>query len=143
MIVASILKTKGNRVVSVAPADTVVEVCSIMIREGIGAVVVREASGRVVGLLGERDIVRAVARNGEAALQLAVEAVMMRDVVYCAPSDTVDSAMKRMTDRRVRHLPVIEHGKLAGLVSIGDLVKNRLAESEQVAEELRKYIATG
>ena len=143
MIVANILKSKGSHVVSVAPTDTIVEVCSIMIREGIGAVVVRDAAGRVVGLLGERDIVRAVARNGEAALQLAVDSVMMRDVVFCAPGDTVESAMQRMTDRRVRHLPVIEHGQLVGIVSIGDMVKNRLAESEQEAEALRKYIATG
>ena len=143
MIVASILKAKGSHVVSVSPTDTIVEVCSIMIREGIGAVVARDAAGRVVGLLGERDIVRAVARNGEAALQLTVDSVMMRDVTFCAPSDTVESAMQRMTDRRVRHLPAIERGQLVGIISIGDLVKNRLAESEQEAEALRKYIATG
>lgn len=143
MIVANILKSKGSHVVSVAPTDTLVEVCSILIREGIGAVVVRDASGRVVGLLGERDIVRALARNGEAALQLTTESVMMRDVTFCAPSDTVDSVMQRMTDRRVRHLPAIDRGQLVGIISIGDVVKSRLAESQREAEELRKYIATG
>jgi CBS domain-containing protein len=143
MIVANILKTKGSHVVSVAPTDTIVEVCSILIREGIGAAVVRDAAGRVVGLLGERDIVRAVARNGEAALQFTAESVMMRDVTFCAPSDTVETVMQRMTDRRVRHLPAIERGQLMGIVSIGDVVKHRLAESELEAEALRKYIATG
>ena len=143
MNIANILKTKGSHVVSVAPSDTVTAATGILIREGVGAVVVRDAPGRVVGLLGERDIVRAVARHGEAALQLEVDSVMMRDVSFCAPGDSVESALQRMTDRRVRHLPVVDRGQLVGIISIGDLVKQRLADSEQEAEALRKYIATG
>lgn len=143
MTVAAILQTKGDRVVAVQPGESLATVCAVLTREGIGAAVVREGAGRVVGVISERDIVRGIAAHGSGILASPVERLMTRDVLYCAPQDSIGNVMQMMTSRRVRHLPVLNGGRLIGIVSIGDVVKWRIAETEQEAEALRQYIATG
>jgi CBS domain-containing protein len=143
MNVASLLKTKGNRVVTVPPGTKVVEVCATLMRERIGAVLVRQSTGEIVGVFSERDAVRGLAEQGAGCLDLPVDALMTRQVIYCAPEETVDSLMQRMTDRRIRHVPVVDRGGLIGIVSIGDVVKHRIAEVELETEALRQYIASG
>lgn len=105
--------------------------------------VVIEGDDVVVGILSERDIVRVVAEQGAAGLSQPISACMTREVLFAKPTETVESLMARMTDRRVRHLPVVRDGRLVGIVSIGDLVKNKIAETEAEAEHLKAYIAAG
>jgi CBS domain-containing protein len=102
-----------------------------------------DTGGQPIGILSERDIVRAVAQGGAAALTRSVESTMSRPIVTCSETDTIDEVMAQMTARRFRHLPVIEGGKLAGIVSIGDVVKHRIAETEMEAAAMRAYITTG
>jgi CBS domain-containing protein len=108
----------------------------------VGAVVVLDGE-TIAGIVSERDIVRTVAERGELALKLPVAEIMTRKLEVCTPSDTVLALMNKMTDRRIRHLPVVVDGKLAGIVSIGDVVKQRIAEAEYEAAEMKRYIATG
>jgi CBS domain-containing protein len=121
--VRDVLATKGERVLTVEPTTPVLRVAQRMFREQIGAFVVSGPDGRIDGLVVERDIVFGLARHGEAALDLPVSAVMTRAVLHCRPDDTVRMVMAEMTRSRVRHLLVIEHGTLRGIVSIGDVVK--------------------
>ncbi|HEY5412986.1 MAG TPA: CBS domain-containing protein, partial [Caulobacteraceae bacterium] len=107
----------------------------------VGSAVVLDASGSVVGLVSERDVVRLLALDGAAALERPVSDAMTREVVFARPDETIDAILARMTDRRVRHLPVVLEGRLLGLVSIGDLVKRKIAETEAEARELKAYIA--
>ena len=141
--VAAILKNKGDRIVSALPADSVEVVVSTLGRERIGALLVREASGRVAGVISERDIVAGLARMGAALLQQPASELMTRNVVYCSPTDSIQMVMEKMTERRFRHMPVLENGKLAGIISIGDVVKARISETEMEAQSLKEYIATG
>jgi CBS domain-containing protein len=143
MNVAAILKSKGSRVVSVRPGDSVGEVCRVLVREGIGAALVLDQDGKVAGVVSERDVMRGLANHGEMLPRLPVERLMTREVVCCSPDDTIDSVMQRMTGGRFRHLPVLRDGRLVGIVSIGDVVKQRIAETELEAQELRRYIASG
>ena len=143
MTVKAILKQKGDRVVAVRPDDTVGSVCSILDKEGIGAVLVRDADQRVIGVVSERDVVRSIARLGRDMLDHTVSSIMTRDVHFCSPEDSVDQVMAQMTDRRIRHLPVLKRGKLVGMISIGDVVKQRIADHEMEAEAMKAYIATG
>lgn len=143
MYVHAILKHKGQDVVSAGPTDDVVETARLLNRHRIGAVVVRDADGHVAGILSERDIVRGIAESGAACLGLKVADLMTREVVSCRPDDSIDDIMALMTERRIRHLPVMEDGRLAGVISIGDVVKRRIAEIESEASSLREYIATG
>ena len=115
----------------------------MLAREGIGAVLVLDRAGRVAGILSERDLVRGLASHGERATTLGVAEVMTRNVVFCRPEDSIDRVMSEMTTRRFRHLPVTDNGRLTGIVSIGDVVKYRLMETEAEAESLRQYIAAG
>jgi CBS domain-containing protein len=108
----------------------------------VGALIVCDED-RVVGVVSERDVVRAVARGGAAALERPVSDIMTAEVVFAAPSESVAILMGRMTDRRIRHLPVLREGRLAGVISIGDVVKCQIAEATQEAESLRTYIAAG
>ncbi|MFN3935854.1 MAG: CBS domain-containing protein [Parvibaculum sp.] len=142
MNVATILKAKGSDVATVNPALTLAEAARLLTERGIGAVVVMEGR-RVIGILSERDIVKAVARGGAEALKAPVRDVMTARVVTCSLNDSVDELMDTMTAGRFRHLPVIENGELAGIVSIGDVVKHRIAETVMETEALRLYIATG
>lgn len=142
MLVTEILKDKGDAVFSVAPDKTLVEACREMQTRKIGAVMVCD-SDRVVGVLSERDVVRAVAASGPEALSEAVSAYMTRDIVFAEPTDTVAILMSRMTDRRIRHLPVLREKRLIGVISIGDVVKCQIEEATREAESLRTYIAAG
>ncbi|MBX3507980.1 CBS domain-containing protein [Parvibaculum sp.] len=142
MNVATILKAKGSDVATVNPALTLAEAARLLTERGIGAVVVMEGR-RVIGILSERDIVKAVARGGAEALKAPVRDVMTARVVTCSLNDSVDELMDAMTEGRFRHLPVVEDGELAGIVSIGDVVKHRIAETVMETEALRLYIATG
>lgn len=140
MLVSQILKTKGDSVFTVKPGDTVGAVAELLHSRGVGAFVVLEAE-RVVGIVSERDVVRAVAAHGGAALARPVSDFMTANVLFAEPGDTVDSALGRMTDRRIRHLPVCRNERLVGIVSIGDLVKWKISEVEAEADGLKAYIA--
>ena len=143
MLVSQILRDKGEDVFAVEPSDTVAHAAALLRQHKIGALVVRDAAGKVAGILSERDIVWGVAHLGEAALKQTVADCMTKDVILARPNETVDQLMARMTDKRIRHLPVVDDGKLAGIVSIGDLVKHKIGEIEAEAEALKGYIATG
>ncbi len=141
MNVDSILKTKGSVVVTVAPGEKISVAAAKLKREKIGALVVSEDGIGVSGILSERDIARALADHGAGLGELAVGDLMTRNVITCAPDDTVEELMTTMTERRIRHLPVMADGALCGIISIGDVVKNRLEEIQREAESLRAYIA--
>jgi CBS domain-containing protein len=140
MHVSAILKEKGSDVVTTEAEQTIAETAKLLDRHRIGAVLVLGPDGSVAGVLSERDIVRGVARHGERALAMAVRDLMTREVVVCEPRDTVQDVMALMTHRRIRHVPVVEQGRLAGIVSIGDVVKGRLGDVEMEAESLRAYV---
>jgi CBS domain-containing protein len=143
MNVETILRTKGTEVVTVSPETSVAEATRVLKRARIGAVVVSGAGGEVNGILSERDIVSAMAdpARRKNLFDMPVSTLMTRDVVTCAPEDTVQKCMVLMTDSRIRHLPVVKDGAMVGLISIGDVVKNRLEELESEAGFLRELIA--
>lgn len=141
MNVESILKMKGSDVVTVAPDAGVMDTVEMLRARKIGAVVV-SADGRAVdGILSERDVVRAIGARGKAALDGPVSAIMTGTVVTCRRGDSVEAVMGQMTEGRFRHLPVVEDGALAGMISIGDVVKARLEELAAEAEQLKEFIA--
>lgn len=142
MLVTEILKAKGDEVFTCAPELALAEAARRLQARRVGAMVV-VAGDRVVGIFSERDLVRAVAEDGAAALERPVSAYMTGQVVVALPTETVDELMGRMTDRRVRHLPVMRDERLCGIVSIGDLVKSRIAETVLEAETLKHYIVHG
>ena len=143
MLVSQIIRHKGGEVFTAAPDDTLFDAARQLTERRVGALVVLE-DGKVAGILSERDVVRRVAEGGEAALARPVRETMTRDVIYASPQETVDALLGRMTDRRIRHLPVTgRDGELCGLVSIGDLVKHKISEVEAEAETLKSYIAAG
>lgn len=140
MLVSQILRTKGDSVFTARPSETVAEVASLLQARGVGALVVLDAE-RVVGIVSERDVVRAVAEQGARALERPVSDFMTANVLFAEPGETVDSLLSRMTDRRIRHLPVCRNDRLVGIVSIGDLVKSKISEVEAEADGLKAYIA--
>lgn len=142
MTVDKLLSGKGSkrRLVTVAPEDTVANAVATLKREGIGAVVVRQETGRIAGILSERDVVRALAEGGADALSRPVSAVMTREVVTCERSDPVTAVMGRMHEGSFRHLPVTENGQVCDMVSMSDIVRYRLGEVEAEADHLRTYI---
>jgi CBS domain-containing protein len=140
VLVSQILRSKGDTVFTVGPNDTVEAVAGLLNSRKVGALVVLDAE-RVVGIVSERDIVRIVADGGAEALKRPVSACMTKDVLYAEPGETVDSLLSRMTDRRIRHLPVCKNERLVGIVSIGDLVKSKISEVEAEADGLKAYIA--
>ena len=142
MIVREILDTKGRNVTTITPDKTLSEAAQLLAERKIGALVVTGAKRRVTGILSERDIVKAVSKDGATALHATVDSVMTREVVICGTSDTMAELMGQMTARRIRHMPVIENDRLAGIISIGDVVKHRLAEIERESSALRSYIMT-
>jgi len=141
MLVSQILKAKGDVVFTAAPAETVAAAAALLHARRVGAMVVVDEGEEVVGILSERDLVRVIAEKGAEALKLTVADCMTRDVIFADPGETVDSLMTRMTDRRIRHLPVCTDGRLVGIVSIGDLVKSKIAETVAEAEGLKAYIS--
>ena len=142
MIVKSIIDAKGHDVLTIEPGASLDTAAKLLSERRIGALVVLGAEQHVVGIVSERDIVRAIAERGIAALQEQVSQVMTRKVVTCTMDETIPSIMERMTSGKFRHVPVIEHGKLGGIVSIGDVVKHRIVEIEQESAALRDYIQT-
>jgi len=143
MNVETILKAKGSNVVTIAPDETVERALSVLEAHDIGALIVSSDRARVEGIVSERDLVRGFALHGPDLLQRRISEVMTREVYVCEPDDTVAELMSQMTDRRIRHLPVVVDGRLLGIVSIGDVVKNRLGEIESETEALREYIVRG
>jgi CBS domain-containing protein len=142
MTVKAILAAKGGEVVTIDPTTNVAAAAKRMAERRIGALVVTGADRRVVGILSERDIVQALAERGAGALDLPLTEIMTRKVMTCVAGDTISSVMERMTQGKFRHLPVIDQGKLIGIVSIGDVVKHRLEEMEREQSALRDYIQT-
>lgn len=142
MLVSQILKVKGDAVFTASPDETLGALTALLHARRVGALVVLDGDA-VVGIVSERDIVRAVAEAGADALNRPVSEFMTRDVLFAEPAETVDGLLARMTDRRVRHLPVCKGERLVGIVSIGDLVKSKIQEVEAEADGLRAYIATG
>ena len=140
MTVKTILSAKGGEVITIGPTTNVAAAVKLLAERRIGALVVIGAEQSVVGIISERDIVHALAARGAAALDLPLTEVMTRKVATCIPSDTITSIMGRMTDGKFRHVPVVEQGRLTGIVSIGDVVKQRLEEMEHEQAALRDYI---
>ena len=142
MTVKAILSVKGTEVLTIEPTTNVAAAAKLLAERKIGALVVTGPDQRVVGIVSERDIVQELAAHGPAALDLALTEVMTRKVTTCSASDTISSVMERMTAGKFRHLPVLDQGRLAGIVSIGDVVKHRLQEMEREQSALRDYIQT-
>jgi CBS domain-containing protein len=138
--VSIILAGKGREVVSIEPHATLASAVALLAEKRVGAVLILGAGRRVVGILSERDIVRALAERGVGALDEPVSGTMTRKVSTCTESDTVSSIMERMTEGKFRHVPVVEQGQLVGIVSIGDVVKHRLHEMERESAAMRDYI---
>jgi CBS domain-containing protein len=143
MHVAAILNDKGRAVETVRPETKLVDVARKLAAKRIGAIVVTDRHGELAGIVSERDIIHALATEGAGSLDWPVATVMTRDVLTCTDADTIDKLMGVMTARRFRHLPVVNDGALAGIVSIGDVVKHHIAEVEMEASAMRDYIATG
>jgi CBS domain-containing protein len=142
MTVKTILSRKGSDVVTIDPSATLAVAAKLLAERKIGAVMVTGIDDRVAGILSERDIVRALNELGAAMLTERVDRVMTRKVVTCTESETIASIMERMTAGKFRHVPVVDQGRLVGIVSIGDVVKYRLHEIETESQALREYILT-
>lgn len=142
MIVKTILSGKGGNVVTIEPTANVADAANMLAEKHIGALVVTGAEGRLVGIISERDIVRALANRGNAALKLPLTEVMTRKVVTCSEDETLSVIMERMTQGKFRHVPVLDGDRLIGIISIGDVVKRRLEELQLEQNALRDYIAT-
>jgi CBS domain-containing protein len=141
MLVSQILKQKGDMVFTASPTDSVAAVAALLHARHVGAMVVLDQDRDVAGIVSERDIVRIVAERGADGLSEPIAACMTHEVVFADPSETVDQLLERMTDRRIRHLPVCQDDRLIGIVSIGDLVKSKIAETVAEAETLKAYIS--
>ena len=140
MKVREILAIKGEQVHTIEPQRTILDAVTLLVEYGIGALLVRDTAGAVAGIISERDVLR-VSRDRSGALgTIRVADVMTRDLVVCVPDDDVDYAMGIVTKNRVRHLPVMDDGRVAGMISIGDLVKARLDAAEYENRYLREYI---
>jgi CBS domain-containing protein len=142
MLVSQILKAKGDLVFTAAPTETVASVASLLNARRVGALVILEAD-EVAGIFSERDLVRALADDGPGALSTPIARYMTRDVLFAEPGETVESLLTRMTDRRIRHLPVVEDGEVVGVVSIGDLVKFKSKQQSFEIQYLTDYITAG
>jgi CBS domain-containing protein len=141
MLVSQILKDKGDMVFTAAPGDSVAAVAALLLSRRVGAMVVLDEHHDVAGIVSERDIVRIVAEQGAEGLAHPISTCMTRDVVFAEPQESVDELLTRMTDRRIRHLPVCRDKRLIGIISIGDLVKSKIAETVAEAENLKAYIS--
>lgn len=143
MNVAGLLKLKGNEVATTRAEVPVLEAAAELKRRGIGAMVVVDEAGAVAGILSERDVVHALADHGGDLGRVTVGDLMTKEVATCPPSASVDKVMQLMTEGRFRHLPVVEDGRLCGIVSIGDVVKSRIDELKRESDQLQSYIARG
>jgi CBS domain-containing protein len=142
MTISIILASKGREVVTIAPSASLASAVGLLVEKCIGAVLILGADCRVVGILSERDVVRALAERGAGALEEPVSQTMTRKVSTCNENESVFNIMERMTDERSRHVPVVDQGKLVGIVSIGDVVKHRLQEMERDSAAMHNYILT-
>lgn len=142
MNVKTILDEKGHDVVTIAPDTKLSEAIDLLVKNRIGAIVVTEGGGKILGILSERDVVRAVGEDGSEVLSNPVSGVMTTNVKVCDETHTVYQLMEIMTRGRFRHLPVEKDGVIDGIISIGDVVKKRIEQVEREAEEIRTYIAT-
>jgi len=140
MKISSLLDRKGSFVATVQPEAPIIDVVRMLANRSIGALVVSNDGKAIDGIVSERDVVRAVSQFGAAILDSPVRVIMSNSVRTCSPDDLVDSLMSVMTDHRIRHIPVLDHGTLSGIVSIGDVVKTRLDELEREREALEQYI---
>ncbi|HEY0485450.1 MAG TPA: CBS domain-containing protein [Mycobacteriales bacterium] len=140
MRISDILRRKGDEVATVRPDASVSELLSRLATHNVGALVVSEDGETVAGIVSERDVVRRLHVEGAGLLQHRVRDIMTAEVSTCEPSQAVDDLMRVMTERRIRHVPVLVDGRLAGLVSIGDIVKNRIGELEDETHQLESYI---
>jgi CBS domain-containing protein len=143
MFVSDILMQKGGLVFTITPSTTVAQIAQQLSTRRIGSVLVIGGHDEVAGIVSERDLVRALSLHGAAALDLEARQVMTREVVTCDPDDAIEHIMETMTRGRFRHLPVVRHGELLGVVSIGDVVKARLEEARHETEALKAYIVAG
>ena len=143
MIVSQILKSKGSQVHTVSRTTSIMEVSCLLASKRIGAIVIIDQNGLVEGIISERDIVRGLANYGAKVLDMPVEDLMTRNVITRGAESQIDELRWEMTNSRIRHLPILDNGKLVGLISIGDVVKNRVEELQAEGDMLRKYIATG
>ena len=143
MFVSDILSLKGGLVYTVTPGTSVGQISQQLSTRHIGSVLILDPDDSIAGIVSERDIVHAVATHGTPALALEAAHIMTRNVVTCDPDDSIEHVMQLMTRGRFRHLPVVRHGELLGLVSIGDGVKARLEEAHHETEALRAYIVAG
>jgi CBS domain-containing protein len=142
MTVKTILAAKGGDVITIDPTAVIAAAAKLLSERRIGALLVLGPDDRVAGIISERDIVRALAERGPPAFDEPIGQVMTRKVVTCNPADTIGDIMEQMTAGKFRHLPVLEQGRLVGIISIGDVVKQRLAEMEHESAAMREYIAT-
>jgi CBS domain-containing protein len=142
MTVSQILNTKGREVITASPEQSMLAVARVLSEKRIGAVVVIDSTGKIEGIASERDFVRAIAAQGAKALDCPVRELMTTNVKICTTDDTEAELMALMTENRIRHLPVVEDGQLAGMISIGDVVKFRMEAIEHEAEEMKTYIAS-
>lgn len=142
MTVAAILAEKGHDIITAREGESISDICRTLADHRIGAIIVSGPDGSIAGILSERDIVKACAQHGAAALQSKVADLMTRAVVTVTPDDAIATVMERMTAGRFRHMPVLRDGRLVGVISIGDVVKHRIAQAERDAEDMRSYIAT-
>ena len=143
MNIGQILKTKALGVATARPEDSIEDIATRLARRKIGAVIVVGESGKVAGIISERDIIRLIADHGAKALGMHASEGMTREVVSCSKTSTLEEIMEAMTNGRFRHLPVIEDGSLVGIISIGDVVKHHTAEVELEVTAMRGYLATG
>jgi CBS domain-containing protein len=140
MRISDVLKAKGNEVVTVSPDTTVADLLSRLAEHNVGALIVASEEGVLDGIVSERDVVRQLHERGVALLGQPVSGIMTADVSTCSPADTVEDLMRLMTERRIRHVPVVVDGRLSGIVSIGDVVKHRMGELEIERHQLESYI---
>lgn len=144
MTVANILGSKsGAKLISCKPSDSIETIAQTLAKHRIGAIFIIDGKGTLVGIVSERDIVRNMAKDGAGVLTNKASDIMTEKVVTCLPSDTVTMLMGLMTESRVRHIPVVIDGKIEGVVSIGDVVKARIAAAEREAAEMMQYISSG
>ncbi len=140
MKLAELIKGKPKEVIKIRENQAITEAANTMVQRKIGALLVEDEAGNIVGILSERDIVRGMSQYGANLQDVKVSEMMTSDLIRCAPGDTVNEAMAMMTDRHIRHLPVFEEEQLVGFISIGDLVKSQIMEVQSEAEALRQYI---
>jgi CBS domain-containing protein len=143
MRIADLLRKKGSAVATVTPETTVTALLAGLAENNVGAMVVVSPDGSIAGIVSERDVVRRLHEHGPGLLAGPVSEIMTKLVASCGPEDSVDQLSILMTERRIRHVPVLANGRLAGIISIGDVVKNRMEELEKSQEQLEAYISQG